>query len=470
MKLIIKDGKVVNGDGRTVMKNTTVIISEGIITDVTKDPKSSSIEDADRTIDANGMMVIPGVANHHAHGITFGPHLCGLRPLFREQVLENLNRHLLQGETTILSQDGLATPEEVNETDRSHPINLKTCTARIPSLIRAAEIVGLASGIKDRRKEITDEEMVRRGAVAIGEVEEMTILATWVWLPEVIKRKTGKWISPFQARILRTSILDRYCNPLPLERENIKETLKQIELDDLLTVKEVEKLTDPFVMSLRESIKGFAEAGELAEKLNVPIELHNCPMTKQAVLKVARKHGRKINVIAAHSNSGSFDIVDEAVTHAKQLKSLGALIDIDCGLKNHTTPTDNQRALLKEGLVDLISTDYEGGHHDSILYFIEKVTEEGLIDLPKAISLVTGNVCKAIPRLAPNRGYIEPGTIGDITVTDEERISKVKYVIIGGKVVIEDGCDPREWLPIRSPSYREPGARYLIRDVYTKLT
>lgn len=470
MKLVIKDGKIVNGDGRTVMKDTTVIISGGIITDVTKNPEASLVGDADRIIDATGMMVIPGVINHHAHGVTFGPHLCGLRPLFKGQVLENLNRHLLQGETTILSQDGLATPEEVNETDRSHPINLKTCTARIPSLIRAAEIVGLASGVRNRHRKITDEEMIRRGAVAIGEVEEMTILATWIWLPEIIKRKTGKWISPYQARILRASILDRYGSPLPLDHDKIKETLKQIELDDLLTVEKVKKVMEPFVMSLCESIKGFTEAGELAEKLNVPIVLHNCPMTKQAVLKVARKHGRKINVIAAHSNSGSFDVVDEAVTHAKQLKGLGALIDIDSDLKNHITPTENQRALLKEGLVDLISTDYEGGHHDSIVYFIEKVIEEGLMHLPKAISLVTSNVCKIIPRLAPNRGYIGPGKIGDITVTDEERISKVKYVIIGGKVVVEDGCDAKEWLPIRSPAYREAGARYLVRDVYTRLT
>jgi predicted amidohydrolase len=470
MKLIIKNGDVVNGDGKTVMKNTTVIISEGIITNVTKNPQLSSIGDADRIIDASGMMIIPGVVNHHAHGVTFGPHLCGLRPLFREQVLEHLNRHLLQGETTILSQDGLATPEEVEETAKSHPINIKTCTARIPNLIRAAEIVGLASGIRDRHREITDEEMIRRCAVAIGEVEEMTILATWIWLPEAIKRKTGKWISPFQARILRASVLDRYCNPLPLDHEKIKETLKQIELDNLLTMEDIEKLREPFVMSLREATKGFAEAGELAAKLNVPVVLHNCPMTKQAVVEIAKKYGRKINVIAAHSNSGSFDVPGEAVAHAKQLKSLGAFIDIDSDLKNHLTLNDNQRALLKEGLVDLISTDYEGGHHDSILYFIEKAVEEGLIDLPKAISLVTSNVCKAIPKLAPMRGFIEPGKIADITVTDEERISKVKYVIIRGNVVVEDGCDPREWLPIRSPAYREPGTRYLIRDIYTKLT
>jgi predicted amidohydrolase len=471
MKLMIKNARTVSGDGKTIMEDTAITISDGVITDVIENPNSSPVGDADRTIDASGMMVVPGIINHHAHGVTFGPHLCGLRPLLREHVLENLNRHLLQGETTILNQDGLVTQEEIEETAKSHPINLKTCTARLPNLIKAAEIAGLGAGIKDRHKDIKDEEMVRWGAVAIGEVEEMTILATWVWLPEAIRRKTGKWISPYQARLLRASVLDRYVNPLPWDREKVQNTLKQIELSDFLTPEEVQKLMDPFIISLRESIKGFAEAGELAERLNIPIELHNSPMTKQAVLEIAKKHGRKINVIAAHSNSGSFDQPGEAVAHAKQLKSLGAIIDIDSDLgKGHTTLNDNQRALLKEGLVDLISTDYEGGHHDSILYFMEKAVEEGVIDLPKAISLATSNVCMAFPKLAPNRGYIKPGKVADITITDEKRISKIEYVIINGKVVVEDGCDPKEWLPIRSPAYREPGTRYVVRDIYTKLT
>jgi adenine deaminase len=64
--------------------------------------------------------------------------------------------------------------------------------------------------------------------------------------------------------------------------------------------------------------------------------------------------------------------------------------------------------------------------------------------------------------------------IADIVIVDEERISNVNVVLINGKVVVESGCHPGEWLPIRSPPmetdtlYGE--GRYVIQDIYTKLT
>ena len=88
---------------------------------------------------------------------------------------------------------------------------------------------------------------------------------------------------------------------------------------------------------------------------------------------------------------------------------------------------------------DVIVTDYSGGYHDAILLLIKKAVEKGVITLPKGVQLATSNPAKFIKGLAPNRGLIEPGRCADLIIVDKNDISNVKYVIIGGKVVIENG-------------------------------
>jgi alpha-D-ribose 1-methylphosphonate 5-triphosphate diphosphatase PhnM len=96
-------------------------------------------------------------------------------------------------------------------------------------------------------------------------------------------------------------------------------------------------------------------------------------------------------------------------------------------------------ALFREGLVDVISTDYIGGYHDPILLVLQKVIEEKLISLPEAITLATSNPVKIFPRLAYNKGMIKSGMVADLCIVDREDISRVRYVIIKGKVVVKEG-------------------------------
>lgn len=120
----------------------------------------------------------------------------------------------------------------------------------------------------------------------------------------------------------------------------------------------------------------------------------------------------------------------------------GDYFGIHAYFPNHATTF----ALVAEGLVDLISTDYIGGYWDSILQVLQYFVEQKMLDIPRAISLATGNVCKAIPKVAPNRGLICEGNVADIAILNKKNISDVMTVIIGGKVVVENSMitEPQE--------------------------
>ena len=156
--------------------------------------------------------------------------------------------------------------------------------------------------------------------------------------------------------------------------------------------------------------------------------------------KEAGPHARLI--VSGHSNHPSFER-QEAIEVARTLKGMGASIDIstfDLFVNRYTGGSpDNFYALLEADLVDTVSTDYGGGHHDSILTGLQFAVGKGVVDLPKAVSLATHNVAKAIPVLAPNRGLLEEGKVADVVITDEADLAQVETVIIGGQVVVENG-------------------------------
>ena len=96
-------------------------------------------------------------------------------------------------------------------------------------------------------------------------------------------------------------------------------------------------------------------------------------------------------------------------------------------------------ALFKEGLVDLISTDYIAGYWDPIPLVMEKVMEAGLVSLPRAVRMMTRDVTEAIPRLGSDRGAISPGKVADLVVVNPKRISEIDMVLIGGRPLVKGG-------------------------------
>jgi trimethylamine--corrinoid protein Co-methyltransferase len=167
--------------------------------------------------------------------------------------------------------------------------------------------------------------------------------------------------------------------------------------------------------------------------------MHNCPSTKTQILDYV-KDLRGL-LIACHSNY--IYRPEEAIKVARAVKKAGGWVDIHTGdffrarqfFCNHASTL----ALLDEGLVDLISTDYIGGYWDSIPRVLEYAVAQNVIDLTHAIALATGNVTKAIPNVAPNRGEIVEGKVADLVILSKKKISKVRTVLVGGKIVADEG-------------------------------
>jgi len=439
MRIAIVNGNVITGDGKTVLEKASVIIQDELIMD-TIGQRWVFDYTVDKIIDAKDNYVIPGIINNHTHGVTTGPLFpSGSKPLPRKRVIANLNKHMLQGTTTLLSCDGFATMGEVELINKLHPVTVKTGTTHAPSNFKAADLCD-GSGLAQKHRELTVEEMLSLGAVAIAEVGSGATFGggaqDYYYIPTAVKKKTGRNINSEQARTLKVSVLSRYVTQEAYNPVKVSEALKKIELADILTVEEAKKLIMETTLPSVDAAKdGVREAGALALKFNVPMIVHNAAASKEVVYEVAKKIGPKM--IAGHSNHDSLEL-DEAVEHARRLKECGAIVDVASeDAPGEDAPTGF--ALVEEGLVDIISTDFMGGYWKSILLFMEKVVKKSLIDLPQSIAMGTGNVTKAIPRLAPYRGIIAPNKIADIVVVNRDHISTIDTVITGGVVTIEDG-------------------------------
>ena len=76
---VIKGGTLVTGDGKTVIKNAYVRFENDLIVDFGEGECPTTDNDV---IDAAGCAVMPGVTDHHIHGVTMGPLFpSGAKPL-----------------------------------------------------------------------------------------------------------------------------------------------------------------------------------------------------------------------------------------------------------------------------------------------------------------------------------------------------------------------------------------------------
>ena len=411
-RLVILNGDVVTGDGKTVLKNTGVIVQDHTIVDLVPGQLELAAPNGGKVIDATNKYVIPGLINHHAHGISLGPLFSScVNPLPQDQVLKNLNKHLLQGTTTILSLDGFATVDEVQSIARLHSILLRMATSHTPWNFKAAE-AGDGSGLKVVHRQTSAQEMIAAGAVAFGEIGSGATLGggvqEYLYIPAAIKKKTGRELPERQARALKTAVLGRYMQPSAYDPVQTARVLKENHLDDCLTPEETRDLVSAIVLPpISAALQGLKEAGEMAKQFGIPLIVHNSAPSKEVILEMAQRGLGRL-LIAGHSNHTTFDL-GEAVSFARQLKEHGAVIDISTFgsfQANDSEEMEMQFLMLREGVVETVSTDYGGGAHDPMLVVLEKAIARHCLDLPTAIALVTNNVAHAVPLLAPNRGIV----------------------------------------------------------------
>jgi predicted amidohydrolase len=433
MRTLIFNANIITGDGETILKDHSLIVENGLISEILSNGYPY-YDRSDRTIDACGGFLIPGIINHHTHGITTGPLFDGAahKPLPLARVQEHLNRHLLEGCTTVVNVDGLANMEEVEEASRLTPINVKTCTTHTSLHLEAAKFLNLGGLTKSHLLDAKD--MIQKGAIAVGEAGSSidTLWYDYLIIPAIVDEKTGVRISTEEAAALRTALgatpPDEMTPAALMTKKGITSAAESLRA-----------LVDQSKVYGKLAVEACREGAETAKRLEVPYLLHNAPQTAFLIREFAKD--LKTLLIACHSNL--FYRPSQAIEIAREVKRQGGWVDIHTGdyfrgqryFTHHVTTL----SLLCEGLVDMISTDIIGFFWDPILRVLEHAVEQNVVSLPQAVGLATGNVLKCLPKVAPNRGLIEEGRVADLTIVDRKRISNVRMVMVGGEAVVIEG-------------------------------
>jgi len=450
MRTLIVNANIVTGDGKTILDNRSIVIEGELIESIRTNPCPLA-DSASRIIDASGGLVIPGLIDSHDHGVTTGPYGfdCALPGLPKERVIWRLNKYLLEGVTTVLNQDGFSTMDEVVETRTLSPMQVQTLSVHMPVHLKRAKVLS-CGGLKEKHYGATLEEMIKQGALGIGEVGGFGIQVSEtgqtpdisylfnLFIPLMVQRETGHTITHEDGTALGSALFAR-----PRDEKAISELMGKLDISAAKNA--LEEFAVSAVDSALLTIEANREAASYSRKLGVPLFFHSAPQTKEQVIEFARELGGLFHA----SHSDFLYKPGEAIEVAKSVKEAGGWTDILCGnffrsrdagtppnKKNHITAL----ALLEEGLVDILENDsatrYWG---DSMLRVLEYYIDQRAIDLPQAIAMVTKNVVEAIPNIAPNRGEISKGKIADLVVLNRKSISQVNTVLIGGKVAVDEG-------------------------------
>ena len=428
MRLDVVNGHVVTGDGRSYLEDTSVTTEDGLITALHRIRHLPYRVYSHRVLDAQGGLILPGLINIHTHVVSFGP-LCPGLPRDgapEERILANLDNHLLQGTTTVLSLDGFALPFENDAINKMHPVNVKMSTLHTPKNFASGEMGGNRLGPYHRS--FAASEAVSSGAVAMGEV------GSWATTGATYEKnlRLDRPITVIDALALDAAYLSG--DDRAIVRIIQRAGLAPMTVDEAKTLVR-ETSVEPMAVA-KEAI---LEMIDYAPRLGIPALCHTEPDTYVQIREVAREIGDQM--VALHVNYHATS--EEAVRIAKEVRGYGGFVEVitadHFGAGQLEPSPETAFALLAEGLVDVVSTDYSGGYHDPILLLIKKAVESGVTSLPQAVRLATSSPAGIIPGLASGKGLIEPGKVADMVVVDRDDITRVRHVIIGGRIVVEDG-------------------------------
>jgi predicted amidohydrolase len=435
MRIAITNTTVVVGDGASVRPDCSVIVEDGLIVDIVPE-RYPYYDPADALIDAQGGLTIPGLINHHVHGLSVGPiQAIGQPPLSHARASHNLDILLRQGVTSALNVDGLPTVDEIDAVGQHHPINLKGTTLHTPTYLRWANSERFGYGTLKARHQTDLAAMLGRGAIAVGEAGPGSDIhwPDYVLLPEAVARETGQRLLREQAVVLR-ELVEQHAPDARIEA-----ALAGFGIGGI-TAGWLRELVEATVAWQQLSREACYEAATLAKQLDAPLILHNTPAVSDMVREIAAENRER--TIAGHSNF-YYSSAEEAIAVARYVKAQGGFVDMmggdSFGGRRFFSSLELQTAMLRAGLVDMLSTDYCGGFWDPLLLVLEHCVAAGAVTLPQAIALVTGNVARILPALAPNRGLVETGRVADLVIVDARQISRVQHVLIQGQVVLSEG-------------------------------
>ncbi len=439
--MILYGGDVITGDGKTIVQDAVIKIQGEYIAEV--ESGRTTFLDGEGAIDAGNTWIIPGLINAHAHGVSSGPFTpVAKSSLALEKVREEQIRHLVAGETTVLNLCGFILEEDFKRFEYDL-IRVKTATSHLPSAIRAASMVD-GSGLTQRHCDYSAQQGLTEGAVAIGEIGAGHLLGgggqDYEGIPRTIASLTGVNLRPDQARSLKWAVLGKKLSPEAFDPQQTWNLLDKYGINNTSVEAVREAVCNAVLPPLHETIRSFEEAAALSAQTGRPAILHNCPFVVSEILRLANQYP-KARLIAAHSNQADFEI-EEAVLWARRLRDHGVIVDIstwDCpGKAVHAEPK-KFLSMLQAKVVDTVSTDYAGGGWEPIIKGLAMAVRAKVLSLAEAVAFATGNVARLLPEIADGKGVIAPGKVADMVLVEKEDIAEVRYVILGGKLVVRNG-------------------------------
>ncbi|CAN5631142.1 hypothetical protein BH23DEI1_BH23DEI1_21450 [soil metagenome] len=410
-------GTVVTGDGRTVHEPGHVVIEDAVVLAV-----GGGRGPADRREDLGRAIIAPGLVNLHAHGLTRGPiHATGSPSLSDAEVTAFKERHLRGGTTTAMSVDGFPLWEESQALARTHPLAVIKCTAHSPANVRAARHAD-GTGLAPEHEQATMAELLAAGARCIGEIGAGGTLGggmqDYAYIPAAIRERCGVTVDTADARALKEAVLGRTIDPANLDRRELERAMAAAGLRGVMREDAViETITHCVMPSMEHAYEGMREAARASAETGAPFIVHHAAASAEVVVEVAGER-----MIAGHCNHPSF-LPEEAVHFARELRRRGATLELS-GLDLFSKAPDLAdaapfRALVRQGLVDVVGTDYAGGAFDPVSVPLFAIVREGLIDIPRAVALATGNVALRFPELTA-AGLLEAGRPADLAVFSQD--------------------------------------------------
>lgn len=438
--LILRNGRIVTGDGVVAAYDGSIVIDGRHIAAVGPDDYTGGADDV--VYDLRGGLVMPGAIDAHAHVVAPGPRFASGTPgVPLAEVFGNLRRHLGQGHTTLVDLDGFKLPSDTAQVRGRQPVRVESATVHFDPMFDAADASD-GAGLTPAHRAMTAHEMVESGAVVIGEVGAGMTLGgggqDYMYIPAAVHKATGVRLRPAQSAQLKYAVLGRHIKPGNPDHGRVAELLTEFGLAEKISTDEAITLISESVLpSFGVALDGLVRSATLAVELGVPTLVHNAAASDEASRQAVEIAGSSF--IGGHTNHGTFTAA-EAVENARWLRQHGGIVEIDTfdawGRKElHATP-EHLIALAQEDLIDIIATDYAAGYWDGMFEMVDALSRIGLVSLERAVAMATGNVGKAIPRIGKDRGLLKAGYLADVVISARRSPSDVRMVVIDGDVAL----------------------------------